>query len=271
MNIKELTAEQLRDFIRSHHEREYALIDVRQPGEYEQGHIPGARLFPLPELIQTMDALPGDKQLVFYCHSGGRSMAAASMVADEQVGAGELLNLNGGMLAWDGGVASDYPNIQIFNRRTAPSDMLRTAMNLEKGALHFYTHISEHYQEKSWVEVFSNLAKAEIGHARTVYHFLQKFEPGVEDFDTVFDGLSGEVLEGGVKLHTVLENLSVIKSRVCLRMIETALKIENAAFDLYRTMADRVSATDAQEAFMTIAQAEKSHMQALVDAIDRCS
>lgn len=271
MNIKDLTAAELRDFIRNHHEREYALIDVRQPGEYEQGHIPGARLLPLPELIQTMEALPGDKQLVFYCHSGGRSMAAASMVADEEIGAGELINLNGGMLAWDGGVASDYPNVQIFNLQTAPSDMLKTAMNLEKGALSFYTHISANHKEQPWVEVFSNLAKAEIGHARTVYHFLQKIESDGDDFEAVFDGLSGEVLEGGMKLETALEHLSAIKSRVCLRMIETALKIEYAAYDLYRSMADRVLATDAQEAFITIAQAEKAHMQALVKAIDHCS
>lgn len=271
MNIKDLTAEELRGFIRSHHEKEYALIDVRQPGEYEQGHIPGARLLPLPELIQTMETLPADKQLVFYCHSGGRSMAAASMVADEEIGSGELINLDGGMLAWDGGIASDYPKVQLFNWQKAPSDMLITAMNLEKGALNFYTHVSEHNQGLPWVDVFSNLAKAEIGHARTVYHFLRKIESDVDDFDTVFDGLSGEVLEGGMTLSTVLEKLSAIQGRVCLRTIETALKIEYAAFDLYRTMADRITAKDAQEAFVTIAQAEKAHMHALVKAIDRCS
>jgi sulfur-carrier protein adenylyltransferase/sulfurtransferase len=271
MNIKDLTPEALRDFMRHHHEREYALIDVRQPGEYEQSHIPGARLLPLPELIQTMATLPADKQLVFYCHSGGRSMAAASMVADEEIGSRELINLNGGMLAWDGGVASNYPNVQLFNRQTGPADMLRTAMNLEKGALNFYTHVSEHYQGQPWVDVFTNLAKAEIGHARTVFHFLRKIESEEDDFDTVFDGLSGEVLEGGMKLSTALENLSAIKTRICLRIIETALKIEYAAFDLYRTMADRVCATDAQEAFITIAQAEKAHMQALAKAIDRCN
>jgi hypothetical protein len=71
--------------------------------------------------------------------------------------------------------------------------------------------------------------------------FLQRIEPHGDDFETVFDSLSGEVLEGGMKLNTALENLSAIKSRVCLGMIETAMKIEYAAFDLYRTMADRVS------------------------------
>lgn len=270
MNIKDLTPEELRQFIQHHHVKEYALIDVRQPGEYEQGHIPGSRLLPLPELVQSMEALPTDRHLVFYCHSGGRSMAAASMAADEGIGTGDLINLAGGMLSWDGGVAADYPNVQLFDWCAAPSDMLITAMNLEKGALNFYTHVGEQYQDHPWAEVFSNLAKAEFGHARTVYHFWRQIETGGDEFDALFDRLSGEVLEGGMKLSRAVESLSAIKGRVCLHLIEMALKIEYAAFDLYHTMAERVTAPDAQEAFITIAQAEKAHMQALARAIDDC-
>jgi rhodanese-related sulfurtransferase/rubrerythrin len=270
MKIKDLTPEQLRQFIQHHHVKEYALIDVRQPGEYEQGHIPGSRLLPLPELVRSMGALPTDRRLVFYCRSGGRSTAAASMVADEGIGAGDPANLVGGMLAWDGGVAADYPNVQLFDWRAAPSDMLITAMNLEKGALNFYTHVSEQYQDHPWVGVFSNLAKAELGHARTVYHFWREIETDGDEFDTVFDRLSGEVLEGGMKLSRAIESLCEIKGRACLHLIETALKIEYTAFDLYQTMAERVTMPDAREAFITIAQAEKAHMRALARAIDDC-
>ena len=71
-----MTPQQLREFVANNHESAYELIDVRQPGEYEQVHIPGARLVPLPELVQTVDKLPQDRNIVFYCHSGGRSMAA---------------------------------------------------------------------------------------------------------------------------------------------------------------------------------------------------
>ena len=78
MGIIEMTPEQLRQFIQHRHEKEFALIDVRQPGEYQQGHIPGARLIPLLELIRTMETLPRDKELIFYCRTGGRSMAAAA-------------------------------------------------------------------------------------------------------------------------------------------------------------------------------------------------
>jgi rhodanese-related sulfurtransferase/rubrerythrin len=270
MDIIELTPEGLRQFIQREHEKAYALIDVRQPGEYEQGHIPGARLLPLPELVQGTESLPTDKHLVFYCHSGSRSMAAATMVADEGIGSGDLINLAGGMLAWDGGETADYPRVEVFNRRAAPPEMLMTAMNLEKGAFNFYTLVRHQYRDKPWVEVFSDLAKAEIGHARTVYRLRRQIETGNDEFEAVFDGLEGEVLEGGMKLSEAIKRLSAITDRVCLRLIETALKIEYAAFDLYRAMADRVIAPDAQQAFITIAQAEKAHMQALARAIGKC-
>jgi sulfur-carrier protein adenylyltransferase/sulfurtransferase len=271
MSIKDFTAEALRSFIQDHHEKDYALIDVRQPGEYEQGHIPGAKLLPLPELVQSMEALPTDKQLVFYCHSGARSMAAASMAEEEGAGAGDLINLNGGMMAWDGGTAEDYPQVELFNWHASPSDMLLTAMNLEKGALNFYSQVHTRHQDQPWVTVFADLAKAEMGHARTVYHLWRQIETDGQDFESVFDGLSGEVLEGGMRLDAALENLAALKGPLCLRLIEMALKIEYAAFDLYHTMADRVTATDAQQAFITIAQAEKAHMQFLSKAISRCT
>ncbi len=271
MSIKDMTAEELRRFIQDHHENAYALIDVRQPGEYEQGHIPGARLVPLPELVQTVESLPSEKQLVFYCHSGGRSMAAAAMAEEEGIGAGDLINLSGGIMAWDGGIAEDYPHVQLFNWQATVSDMLLTAMNLEKGALNFYNQVHTRHAEAPWVAVFAELAKAEMGHARTVYRLWRQIETDGDDFDTIFDGLSGEVLEGGMELDTALEKLNTLKGPECLRLIEMALKIEYAAFDLYHTMANRVSAKDAQEAFITIAQAEKAHMHSLSKAIARCT
>ena len=76
MSLHDMTPRQLRDFVASKDESAYVLIDVLQPGGYEQVHIPGARLVPLPELVQTVDTLPQDRDIVFYCHSGGRSMAA---------------------------------------------------------------------------------------------------------------------------------------------------------------------------------------------------
>ena len=267
--IEDLSPHQLRQFIQDNHESAYRLIDVRQPGEYEQDHIPGARLVPLPNLSQSLDDLAGDKDLVFYCRSGGRSLAAAAMVEEEQVSQGRIFNLRGGIMAWDGVVVQDIPQVQLLRGQTGRA-MLKTAMNLEKGALRFYEQVQVRFAGQDWAALFGRLSKAESAHARIVYGFLKKVEASVESFQAMFAGLSGEVLEGGLPLAATLERVAAMEQDVCVRLTELALKIEYAAFDLYRTVADQAAEAEAQKAFMELAQAEKAHMRALSEGIGNC-
>ena len=68
----------------------------------------------------------------------------------------------------------------------------------------------------------------------------------------------------------VLERVQATSDRSCIDLFELALNIEIQAFDLYRTMADRESAREAREAFLSIAQMEKKHMQMLARAVGQC-
>ena len=53
------------------------LIDVRQPDEYAQGHIPGARSVPLQKLRDfSLEVTDPDTPIYVYCLSGGRSARA---------------------------------------------------------------------------------------------------------------------------------------------------------------------------------------------------
>ena len=61
-----------------------------------------------------------------------------------------------------------------------------------------------------------------------------------------------------------------IRDKQCLYVLEVALHIEYAAFDLYRTMAEHTKDQAARDAFLTIAQAEKNHMRMLARALDQC-
>lgn len=271
MSIVALNSEKLRRFIAHRHEKEFALIDVRQPGEYENSHIPGALLIPLPDLVQTMDAVPVDKELIFYCRNGSRSQAAATMVADEDIARKTIYNLEGGVTAWEGRTTPGFPRIRIFEDSDSITEKLRTAMDLEKGALNYYTRIHGLYSEQPWSSVFSELARAERGHARMVFGILTGLEAVGEEFESVFDRLPGDVLEGGMALEAALRKVAAVRGRVCMHLIELALQLENQAYDLYRAMADRSIENHAREAFLTIAQAEKGHMRSLARAIDRCS
>ncbi|MDD4615863.1 MAG: rhodanese-like domain-containing protein [Alphaproteobacteria bacterium] len=73
-------------------------LDVRQPNEYAEGHIDNAVLIPLGDLERRYVELPKDKEIVVYCHSGGRSAMAVQLL--RQKGFKNLVNLEGGYSAW---------------------------------------------------------------------------------------------------------------------------------------------------------------------------
>jgi rhodanese-related sulfurtransferase len=60
------TAEEVRAFLRHRSAESYNLIDVRQPGEYESGHLPGARLIPMAELTDRLGDLDRSKPTITY-------------------------------------------------------------------------------------------------------------------------------------------------------------------------------------------------------------
>ncbi len=73
------------------------LLDVRQPFEFQNGHIPGSILVPMSDLRSHLEQLPHDRHIICICRSGARS----GMVAQQLAGLGlEAYNLRGGMIAW---------------------------------------------------------------------------------------------------------------------------------------------------------------------------
>jgi SulP family sulfate permease len=75
------------------------VIDVREPREYRQGHIPGAELLPLYELLTNPDQVSRDRPIVLVCRSGRRSERAAAALMSR--GFDRVTILSGGMLAWE--------------------------------------------------------------------------------------------------------------------------------------------------------------------------
>jgi len=76
------------------------LLDVRTPGEYGQGHIPGAVLIPDYALGERVSELAkyGDRTVVVYCEVGSRSAAAAKTLLEK--GFPHVANYRGSMRAW---------------------------------------------------------------------------------------------------------------------------------------------------------------------------
>lgn len=79
------------------------IIDVREPGEFKSGFIPGARNIPLSQLSRRLGDIPRDKTLLLYCRSGMRSKNAAALLRKN--GYSDLAHLQGGISAWKGKLA----------------------------------------------------------------------------------------------------------------------------------------------------------------------
>jgi len=74
-----------------------SVVDVRDPDEYEAGHIAGARHIPFDELNADSAGVEAGGQVVFYCRSGDRSATAASAFE----GSGfDAYSVAGGLEAW---------------------------------------------------------------------------------------------------------------------------------------------------------------------------
>lgn len=93
--VKRVSAPELKAMI-DRGER-FELIDVRTPGERARARIEGARLLD-QALHDELVALPKDTPLVFHCHHGMRSQAAAEYFLEK--GFTNLSNLEGGIAAW---------------------------------------------------------------------------------------------------------------------------------------------------------------------------
>ena len=77
---------------------EMFLLDVRDPQEFEAGHVPGAALIPLDQLRGRLEELPRDRTIGVYCSAGQRGYYAARVLA--QAGF-EVCNFSGGWQTYE--------------------------------------------------------------------------------------------------------------------------------------------------------------------------
>jgi rhodanese-related sulfurtransferase len=73
-------------------------IDVREPNEYAEGHVPGAHLVPLATVEAANATWDPAQPLVILCRSGGRSRMASTLLAKK--GFTSVYNLDGGIQEW---------------------------------------------------------------------------------------------------------------------------------------------------------------------------
>ncbi|WP_299921961.1 adenylyltransferase/sulfurtransferase MoeZ [uncultured Nocardioides sp.] len=89
--------------------RDFDLIDVREPNEFEINRIPGARLVPKGEFLNgnALGDLPSDKPIVLHCKSGVRSAEVLAIV--KGAGYADAVHVGGGVVAWVSQVDPSQP------------------------------------------------------------------------------------------------------------------------------------------------------------------
>jgi rhodanese-related sulfurtransferase len=90
-------AEKLKQDLQS---KDVVFIDVREPYEYEEGHIEGMINLPLSSIQTEYKSLSKGAEIVIICRSGNRSMKAAKIL--KNVGFKNIVNVEGGIMSWQG-------------------------------------------------------------------------------------------------------------------------------------------------------------------------
>ena len=82
------------------------ILDVRQPEEWQEFHIPDATLIPLGDLPSRLNEVPKDQEVVVVCRSGNRSQSGRDILLN--AGYSSVTSMNGGMNQWS---ASGYDTV----------------------------------------------------------------------------------------------------------------------------------------------------------------
>ena len=80
------------------HEPDLVVVDVREPAEWSEGHIAGARSIPMRQVTERLDEIPRDRRVALTCAGGTRSSIVGSLLLAR--GFTDLLNVWGGMNGW---------------------------------------------------------------------------------------------------------------------------------------------------------------------------
>jgi hydroxyacylglutathione hydrolase len=80
------------------HERDLLVLDVREPAEWTDGHMPGARHIPMRQVAERVAEIPRDRRIALTCAGGTRSSLVGSLLLAR--GFTDLINVWGGMNGW---------------------------------------------------------------------------------------------------------------------------------------------------------------------------
>ncbi|HVO83798.1 MAG TPA: rhodanese-like domain-containing protein [Syntrophobacteria bacterium] len=262
MRESEMTSEvpsffpdEARDFMAEHPEGSYTLLDVRQDFEYQDAHLPGATLIPLPTLPDLVRSLDPGKPTIVYCRSGARSRTAAQFLAHQ--GFRQVFNLVGGIQAWEGRPAEGPTefHLRFVRGDESPQEIVTLAYEMEKSLQGFHQTMRDRTTDPGLAELLGHLVKAEGAHMKRLV------ETGLVAAERA-QSAGPAIMEGGIDAAEFLSRNEPFL-RTVPGVIDVAMMIETQALDLYLRMAQASRRLDTRDVLFQIADEEKAHLAAL--------
>jgi len=265
--VRNASATEVRTLLDTTRPTDLTLLDVRMEPEYEEFHLPGARLLPLPELPDQLDTIDRKKPVVVYCRGGMRSAAAAQLLA--AAGFSPIINMLGGAMAWQGAAAAGPPDagMTLLSGQETPREILRKALGMEAALGAFYTRLAAAAQDAATKETLSRLAGFEQRHLQHVHKLYGKLTGEDIPLDTLLSDASPD-LEGGRPAEEFLAQLGG-DPESAQEALELAASVEAQALDLYSRLAARTEEAASATLFMSLAQEEKAHLRAVGNLMTR--
>lgn len=260
--VKSFTSEEARAYMDRTSANAFTLLDVRQPGEYESEHIPGAKLIPLPDLGHRIPEIDADRPTIVYCAIGGRSRVAAQMLAAK--GFAEVINLSGGIKAWKSEKAfgPQDQGLDLFSGKESPQETLIVAYSLEEGLREFYVSMASRVTDDNARKLFETLSTIEVKHQDRILSEYGKITGTSVSRDAFEKNLVIPAMEGGLTTEEYLQRYQADMD-IPAEVISLAMAIEAQALDLYQRAAEQAENDATQSALMQIANEERAHLQQL--------
>jgi rhodanese-related sulfurtransferase/rubrerythrin len=260
--VKSLEAEEAKAYMARHREGEYTLLDVRQPWEYQESHLPGAKLLPLPQLSDEYKELDPEKPTLVHCAVGGRSRVAAQMLSGW--GFKEVYNLAGGIKAFQGHKATGPQalNLDLVKGDETPAQIIILAYGMEKALQLFYETLQQQSPDQELQDLFGKLAMVEVRHQQRLFETYGQVAPGSQDLAAFEAAIVPTTLEGGFNAKEFLET-NRAHLQTAPQVLDLAMMLETQALDLYLRFAGRGEQPQTKEVLYALAGEEKAHLASL--------
>ncbi|MCX8027510.1 MAG: rhodanese-like domain-containing protein [Thermodesulfovibrionales bacterium] len=266
--VKELTPEEASKFIENKPIESFTLLDVRQPNEYKQSHIPGSILIPLSELPDRISELDNQIPVITYCRSGKRSYAAAVFLKDS--GFLDVYSIKGGMNSWNGLEAEgDYElGLSLIPSLDAIEDIVSLSWAMEDGAYRFYTGCADIINDTKIKEAFIQLSRFEVKHKDDVISFCKMADIDEDKIQETARSRFSDIMESGVSISETLQSIKK-SSLLHINILEWSMQLEINAVDLYMKMHRLTEDEEARKLLDRIIADEKAHLKRIGDLLDK--